>query len=133
MSKGKSYKDVEQEFDSFCKTVLKNKLRDYERKAKRKREREISLERLRETAEIYEEKFFVKVIEMDGDRFVVENDVLHEALRLLPEDKSRIILFYYFHGMTDKEISENLNLKRTTVRNRRYSALSSLRKILSGG
>lgn len=77
--------------------------------------------------------FFLKVIEMDGDRFVVENDVLHEALQLLPEDKSRIILFYYFHGMTDKEISENLNLKRTTVRNRRYSALATLRRIISGG
>lgn len=60
MFQRKSYKDVEQEFDSFCKIVLKNQLRDYKEKAKRKRERETSLERLRETAGVYEEKFFFK-------------------------------------------------------------------------
>ena len=35
--------------------------------------------------------------------------------------------------MTDKEISESLNLNRTTVRNRRYSALATLRKLIIGG
>lgn len=131
--KRESFKDVEQRFDSYCKKVLANKMRNYRNEESRRKEKEISLELLWKEAGTYEETFFVKVVEVDGDEFVVESDELHEALLLLPKEKSRIILFYYFCGMTDKEISQSLNLNRTTVRNRRYSALATLRKMISGG
>lgn len=124
--------DIERRFDCYCKTVLTNKMRDYKVEEARRREKEISLELLWNEVGAYEEQFFVKVVRVDDNEFELESEELHNALLLLPDDKSQIIIFYYFYGMTDKEISEKLKLNRTTVRNRRYSALATLRKILGG-
>ena len=131
--KRKSYADIERRFDCYCKTVLTNKMRDYKVEEARRREKEISLELLWNEVGTYEEQFFVKVVRVDENEFELVNEELHNALLMLPDDKSHIIISYYFYGMTDKEISEGMNLNRTTVRNRRYSALATLRKILTGG
>lgn len=131
--KRKTCLDIERRFDCYCKTVLTNKMRDYKVEEARRREKEISLELLWNEVGTYEEQFFVKVVRIDENELELENEELHNALLLLPKDKSQIIIFYYFYGMTDKEISESLNLNRTTVRNRRYSALATLRKLIIGG
>jgi len=131
--KRKTCLDIERRFDCYCKTVLTNKMRDYRVEEARRREKEISLELLWNEVGTYEEQFFVKVVRVDENEFELVNEELHNALLMLPDDKSHIIISYYFYGMTDKEISEGMNLNRTTVRNRRYSALATLRKILTGG
>lgn len=73
-----------------------------------------------------------EVVAFDGEEYQIEDSSLKEALEKLPEEKFRIVMEYYFSGKTDKEISEELRLKRTTVRNRRYSALCIIRRTLGG-
>lgn len=49
---------------------------------------------------------------MLGQKVFVVGDLLAEALSQLPEDKRDVILLSYFLGMTDREISEQLNVVR---------------------
>lgn len=72
----------------------------------------------------------LEVVFFDGEEYQIKSDNLKEALEKLSEEKYRIIMEYYFSDKTDKEISEELRLKRTTVRNKRYSALCIIRKTL---
>lgn len=48
----------------------------------------------------------------------------------LPEDKRDVILLSYFLGMTDREISEKLNVVHQTVSKRRLTTLKELREYL---
>ena len=50
------------------------------------------------------------VFEVQGLPVVVTGDLLADALAQLPEDKRDVILLSYFLGMTDREISEKLNV-----------------------
>lgn len=89
-------------FDSFCKKVLKHEARDHYDEMKRQREREV----------------------------VVNDELIAEALRTLPERKRDIILLAYFLEMSDREIGEKLNLLRATVQYQRTSTLRELKKYL---
>lgn len=129
----KSYEEVEKMFDAYCKRALKNKLKDYKRNEARRRKHEISIDVMSEgEIAIAEEEMFIEILMFKGEECVIKSSSLKEALGALPEEKFNIIMFYYFFGMTDKEISTELNQKRTTVRNKRYSALYILRETLGG-
>ena len=41
--------------------------------------------------------------------------LLLEAIRALPEERRKIVLLYYFEGLTDIEIGKQLNISRSTV------------------
>lgn len=55
------------------------------------------------------------VFEVLGLPVVVAGDLLADALAQLPEGKRDVILLSYFLGMTDREISEKLNIVHQTV------------------
>ena len=57
-------------------------------------------------------------------------DLLAGALMQLPESKRDVILLSYFLGMTDREISDKLNIVRQTVSKRRLVTLKKLREYL---
>ena len=61
---------------------------------------------------------------------VVTGDLLAGALMQLPESKRDVILLSYFLGMTDREISDKLNIVRQTVSKRRLVTLKKLREYL---
>ncbi|WP_373218422.1 RNA polymerase sigma factor [Ruminococcus sp. 5_1_39BFAA] len=61
---------------------------------------------------------------------VVTGDLLVDALAQLPEGKRDVILLSYFLGMTDREISEKLNIVHQTVSKRRLITLKELREYL---
>ena len=44
----------------------------------------------------------------------------------MPEDKRNVILLSYFLGMSDREISERLNVVRQTISKRRLVTLKEL-------
>ena len=70
----------------------------------------------------------VGAISANNDKEI--GDLLADALAQLPEDKRDVILLSYFLGMTDREISEKLNVVHQTVSKRRLTTLKELREYL---
>lgn len=91
---------IQNQFGAFCVKVLKNEARHIQREYARLRDQEKSL----------------------GE--------LADALAQLPEGKRDVILLSYFLGMTDREISEKLNIVHQTVSKRRRATLKELREYL---
>ena len=70
------------------------------------------------------------VFEVQGLPVVVTGNLLAEAIAQLPEGKRDVILLSYFLGMSDREISERLNVVRQTISKRRLTTLKELREYL---
>ena len=56
--------------------------------------------------------------------------LLLKLSRALPEERRKIVLLYYFEGLTDIEIAKQLNISRSTVQYRRTSPFEQLKKYL---
>ena len=128
---------IRHQFDAFCKKVLCCEARTIYRQMARLADHEISL------TEFYEDgaNLFSFEDEYDlgnqqfsvlGFDIAIKNDLLAEALRLLPEQRRDIILLYYFLGLNDREIAELLNVLYRTISYQRTSSLKKLRKIMEG-
>ena len=84
---------IEGKFDSFCKTVLKNRARDWYRKKERQQKREILFSDVSPGLHIEPSCFdYIMCIECQAfyalDRMVmIENDLLANALRMLSPRK----------------------------------------------
>jgi len=122
-------------FDSFCKRVLKNEVRDYYDEMKRLREKEVSfselsaqeLERLATTDKYFSTEQIFNVLGLD---VIVNSESIAAALKNLPERKRDIILLSYFLELSDTEIGKKLNLIRSTVQYQRTSTLKALKKVM---
>ena len=68
--------------------------------------------------------------DVQGLPVVVNGNILADALAQLPKGKRDVILLSYFLDMTDREISEKLNIVHQTVSKRRRTTLKELRKYL---
>ena len=126
---------VQNQFGSFCTRVLKNAAKDILKEYTRQRDREKSLDNLSpdeqaQTASY--DKYFQDeyVFEVLGKKVIVVGDLLAASLAQLPDKKRDIILLSYFLGMTDREISEQLNVVRQVISRRRGSILKELREYL---
>jgi RNA polymerase sigma factor (sigma-70 family) len=124
-------------FDSFCKKVIKNEARNSYREEQRQRENEVSfselsaqeLEQLAVTDD-YPSDYFT--FDVAGHTIAVKSETIAEAIAALPEERRDIILLSYCLDMTDGEISQKLNLVRSTVQYRRASSLRELKKLIGG-
>lgn len=58
----------------------------------------------------------------------IENEVLANALTVLPDDKRDIVLLAFFLDMTDQEIADKLDMVRRTVQYKRAQSLKELKK-----
>lgn len=122
-------------FDSYCKKILRNEVRDFYKEIKYQRDNVINFS---EMSNIqfenlsYEDKYFQGTYSFNvlGYDIVVSDENLGEALQSLSEDKLKIILLSFHFDMTDREIAEQMNLIRRTVTYRRKSILQSLRKFM---
>ena len=126
---------VQNQFGGFCTRVLKNEANRILNEYARQRDREKSLDELSpdELAQAASyDKYFQDeyVFEVLGQKVFVVGDLLAEALSQLPEDKRDVILLSYFLGMTDREISEQLNVVRQAISKRRSGILKELREYL---
>ncbi len=62
----------------------------------------------------------------------VEDELLSNALRELPENKIEILLRYYFMNMSDSEIGKLISLNRSIIYRNRTSGLSLIKKAYGG-
>ena len=126
---------VQNQFGGFCTRVLKNEANRILNEYARQRDREKSLDELSpdELAQAASyDKYFQDeyVFEVLGQKVFVVGDLLAEALSQVPEDQRDVILLSYFLGMTDREISEQLNVVRQAISKRRSGILKELREYL---
>ena len=108
-------KTVRHQFDSFCRKVLREEARDYERHIAWRSDHEVSLSE--------QTHFHVR-----GYDVAIENEDLANALTVLPDDKRDIVLLAYFLDMTDQEIADKLDMVRRTVQYKRAQSLKELKK-----
>lgn len=127
---------IEGKFDSFCKTVLKNRARDWYRKKERQQKREILFSDVSPGLHIEPSCFdCIMCIECQAfyalDRMVmIENDLLANALRMLSPRKRQIILLSYFFGWTDQKIGIRFHTARSTIQAARMRTLQEMREII---
>lgn len=118
-------------FDSFCKTVSRNFVRNLDR-AERNRDRHFAddpadylLETLGRRDEYPSESF---ALYAGGYSCAVESETLYEALLSLPETQRNVLLFDFWGGFSDREISERMEVTPRTVYNLRQRAFSRIRE-----
>jgi len=125
----------EQAFDSYVKKTLKGSARDYYRKIKKRRDREVYYSELSQ-AELMNiavtDRYFVAENSFDVLDWKIDvNDAdLAAALKELPTERRDIVLLSYFLDMTDKEIAECMKLANSTVAYRRTASLKKLKNIM---
>lgn len=126
---------IQNQFGAFCTRVLKNEARYIQREYTHHRDQEKSLDdlpaaELEQTA-MWDKHFMDEhVFEVQGLPVVVTGNLLADAIAQLPEGKRDVILLSYFLGMSDREISERLNVVRQTISKRRLTTLKELREYL---
>lgn len=118
-------------FDSFCKTVSRNCIRNLKR-AVVIRSRHYKEESIDAWSEIlgkndtYPSDSFRLYI--DGHFCVVECETLYNALLSLPEKQRKVLLLDFWRGFSDKEISTYLEVTTRTVYNLRQRAFKTIRE-----
>ena len=116
---------IEQQFDSFCKKVL------------REEAHELYLEDLSDgqlgklrRIDDYPSDFVSFCVQ--GQVVMIHNDRLAEAIASLTEEKRRIVLLAYFEDLSDREVAERMKLTRSTVQYKRTRALEEMKKKMEG-
>lgn len=135
MKKGANALSCQEQFDSFCKKLLRNHARNYEKKLRRNKSRECFFEEVCKGRSLqeylssppYEDSYIFRVMNID---VLVKKNFLGAALEELEDERRDVVLLAYFLGMTDQEIAECLNIIRRTVAYRRGSTLRQLKKLL---
>ena len=128
-------KTVRHQFDCFCKKVLREESRDYERQPARRREKETIfsdlpdavLSQMGEIDDYPSDHTYFDVLDY---RIAVRNEQLAKALASLPSKKRDVVLLAFFLDMNDSEIAEKFNVVRTTIQRRRISSLAELKSRL---
>lgn len=128
---------IEQQFDSFCKKVLREEARDYLRSIQRLSAHELYLEDLsdRQLGKLqriddYPSDYVSFCVQ--GQVVMIHNDRLAEAIASLTEEKRRIVLLAYFADLSDREVAERMKLTRSTVQYKRTRALEEMKKNMEG-
>lgn len=136
MKKSKQYAQrVQNQFGGFCVRVLKNESANIDREFNLKRTHEKSIEEL-SGAELLQlskgDNYFKneRTFTVLGEKILINDEVLAEAIKQLDEEKRSIILLSYFAGMSDREIGEKTNTIRQTISKRRKNSLKALKKTL---
>ena len=124
---------LERQFDHFCRRVLANKNRDLIRRQKRLEQYETPLCVLPLCDEpcacdvYFAEEAWIGV----GDySILVCNTSLADALLSIAPSLCRIIVLSYYLSLSDRQIAEALDMKRSTVQYQRSKALSQLRSLI---
>ncbi len=130
-----AYKEhIEYTFNAFCRVVIHYAAINAWRDRDRRRQREISFEYLTEE-KFYPfsatDKYFIDPykqypVTICGQRVILTNGELAEALSSLPEKKREIIHLYFFGRYTQQEIGELYGRCRSTAWYHIHSALQML-------
>ena len=122
----------ESNFDSFCKTVIRNECFDAHKRLNHQlyAESDIS-EEIEVMYMAYEDKYNLgSTSVVVGKKLVeIEDPDLAEALRILPYRYKEIIYHSFFLGLDDIQIAEKMHIKKNSVQANRGNALKRLRKL----
>lgn len=126
---------IENQFDYICKKAIEDERKDYFKYLSRLAKREVSFSDIGDylvnqfaTTDTYPTDF--QIFTLNDISVGIENDLLSEALRELPDKKREILLLFYFMDMSDSEIADLLNLNRSTVYRHRMSGLALIKKFM---
>lgn len=130
-------KAIQQQFDSFCKKVLREEARDYIRSLKRRLEKEVSFDDLSDAQFLelsrpddYPSDLSTFVVQ--GQVINIRDDRLANAIAALPAERQEIVLLSYFLDMSDREIAEQLDIVRSTVQYKRKKSLIEIKMKMEG-
>lgn len=136
MTREQFYTYQEQTFDSFTRTVLRNKSIDILREYRRQAEREVPLEDMSQ-ADMYRNasitdsyRLYRKAYSVCNHVVWVYDPVIGELLQHLTPQRREVILMYYFLDLNDTEIAKLLQIDNTTAKYRRNTALKWLKKMM---
>ena len=124
---------LQMRFDAFCKKVITYTNYKLLREGQKRREQgyvfsdfeEGELEQYYYTYDTY--PALALKIELEHIRVFIENEMLYQALLLLPKKRLEIIILSFFADMTDKEIGAVLGMSRCAVQRRRTTTLDKMR------
>ena len=130
-------KAIQQQFDCFCKKVLREEARDYIRILKRRSEKESSFSELSESqltqlSRVDDYPSDYAAFTVQGQTVSIRNERLAEAIGALQPDRREIVLLSYFLDMPDREIAERLDMVRSTVQYKRKNALKEIKEKMEG-
>lgn len=122
-------------FNGYCKRTLEREAANAHRDTKRQQLRKVTFsdltphdEKQLYSLDTYFENEAAKAFNVGGKKITPK--LLADALHSLPEDKRKTVLLYYFMEMSDVEISELLDIPRSTVQYRRTSSFELLKRYL---
>ena len=128
---------IEYAFAAFCRIVLRNAALNAYRDFGQKTKREVSLDYLMSetsfepfTTDNYFEQYKPTTFVVKGQKVIVVNERLADALSKLPEQRRTVLLLYFFLGYTDTEVGNEYGRSRSTANYWKLSALKNLRKEL---
>lgn len=122
-------------FNGFCKKVLKNEAINTYNQRRQRQSREMTFSDLtpQEENQLYTLDQHYEGEETQGFQVAgkrVTPKLLAKAMHTLPDEKRTAVLLYYFFNMSDVEISQLLNIPRSTVQYRRTSSFELLKRFL---
>lgn len=136
MTRAQFYTYQEQTFDTFTKTVIKNKSIDIIREYARQTAREIPLSDI-SPSDLYNQANITDTYRPYSRAYSVQNcivqvydPVIGELLQHLTPQRREVILLYYFLDLNDTEIGRLLQIDNTTVKYRRNTALKRLKEMM---
>lgn len=122
-------------FNGFCKRTLKHEAINAHKQTKQQQLRIVTFSDLTPheenqlyTLDTYFENEAAEAYYMAGKK--ITSKLIADALHSLPEEKRKAVLLYYFFKKSDVEISELLNIPRSTVQYRRTSSFEQLKRYL---
>lgn len=128
-------KTIEHQFDSFCKTVLRNQARNIYQESQRWQKRFVSLEALTpdDLAKLssFDNYKAESILFSTFDYEIpIENILIAQAIESLSKRQQDIILLSYFLEMKDVDIATLMSLAKSTVHYHKGNALEELRKFM---
>lgn len=119
-------------YDSYAKTVMRNKCRNAFKSIRRRQKHEIVgtekiqyLFEMQSHTDVYPSEHLV----VCGDDYtcVITSDKLYQAMMLLADGEKTVIILEFWYGWTDRQIARHCKVTTRTVYNRRQKAFQSIR------
>ncbi|MCL2774988.1 MAG: hypothetical protein FWD71_16815 [Oscillospiraceae bacterium] len=124
--------EVMQMFDSYCKTVICNAIRNFLKEKRERAERETLMSDIPEDmypAYVIDTYFTQDILfKVLGEDVIVEDCYgVAESIKRMKKSEREIILLYYVIGMTDSSIGKKMNLSHQEVNRKRHEAEEKLK------
>jgi len=128
------------EYDAFLKKAFINDMRDFYKACKRRRKKQVLfseledwlVEALQDESAENEMRYLLNTFKVMGLTVTICSDRIYEALFKLNKQQRDVILMYFWLGMNDREIAEQIGKKTRKVNYIREASYEKLAKVLEG-